>query len=86
MPELSRFHGIVVKMYFADHAPPHFHAEYSGQAAVIGIETLAAFAGGLPPRALSLVMEWARLHQSELRAAWAKANEFKPVGRIAPLP
>ena len=86
MPELSRFYGIVIKMYFADHAPPHFHAEYADTEALINIETLATFAGRLPPRALSLVTEWAELHQDELRAAWAKASELVPVDRIDPLP
>ena len=86
MPELSRFYGIVIKMYFADHAPPHFHAEYAGMEALISIETLATFAGRLPPQALSLVTEWAGLHQDELRAAWANASELKPVDRIDPLP
>lgn len=73
-------------MYFADHSPPHFHAEYSGQEAVIGIDTLAILAGGLPPQALNRVREWASLHKGELRAAWAKASELKPVDRIEPLP
>lgn len=73
-------------MYFADHSPPHFHAEYVGQEALLGVDTLATLAGELAPRALSLVREWASLHQGELRAAWAKASELKPVGRIEPLP
>ncbi len=73
-------------MYFADHSPPHFHAEYVGQEALIGVDTLATLAGELPPRALSLVRERASLHQGALRAAWAKASELKPVGRIEPLP
>lgn len=77
MPELSRFYGIVIKMYFADHAPPHFHAEYADAEALIGIETLAVFAGRLSARALSLVTEWAGLHQDELRAAWAKRTRAR---------
>ncbi|MEX2300304.1 MAG: DUF4160 domain-containing protein [Bryobacterales bacterium] len=52
MPELSRFYGIVIKMYFDDHGPAHFHAEYAEDQAVIGIETVAVLAGRLPPRAL----------------------------------
>lgn len=71
MPELSRFYGIVIKMYFADHAPPHFHAAYADAEALISIETLEIFEGRLPVRALSLVTEWAGMHQDELRAAWA---------------
>ncbi len=86
MPELSRFYGIVIKMYFADHAPPHFHAEYADAEALISIETLATFAGRLPPRALGLVTEWASLHQEELRNAWKKAHHLESPGRIDPLP
>ena len=73
-------------MYFADHAPPHFHAEYADTEALISIETLAAFAGRLPPKAPRLVTEWARLHQDDLRAAWASASDLKPVDGIEPLP
>jgi Domain of unknown function (DUF4160) len=73
-------------MYFDDHEPPHFHAEYAEDQAVIGIETLAVLAGRLPPRALGLVGEWATLHQKELRQAWFKAKSLEPVTRIAPVP
>ena len=52
MPEISRFYGIVIKMFFDDHHPPHFHAQYSGQEALIGIRTLALISGRLPARAL----------------------------------
>ena len=86
MPELSRFYGIVIKMYFGDHDPPHFHAEYAEDRAVISIETLAIVGGRLPPRALGLVAEWAALHQEELRQAWRKAKSLEPVGKIDPLP
>ena len=85
MPELSRFYGIVIKMYFDDHAPSHFHAEYGEDEAVISIETLAVIAGRLRPRALGLVAEWAALHQEELRKAWLDAKNLKPTGKIAPL-
>lgn len=86
MPEISRFYGIVIKMYFGDHAPPHFHAEYAEDRAVIGIETLALIGGRLPPRALGLVAEWTALHQDELRQAWRRAEQLEPVGKIDPLP
>ena len=86
MPELGRFYAIVIRMYFADHAPPHLHAEHAGQEDLISIETLAIFAGRLPPRALTLVNEWAGLHQDEFRAAWAWASELEPADRIDPLP
>ena len=61
MPEICRFYGIVIKMYFADHAPPHFHAEYAEHEARIAIESLAVISGKLPPRAMGLVAEWATL-------------------------
>lgn len=60
MPEVSRFYGIVIRMYFADHAPPHFHAEYAEHEARIAIETLGLLCQ-LPPRALGLVAEWATM-------------------------
>jgi hypothetical protein len=86
MPELSRFYGIVIKMYFDDHDPSHFHAEYAEDEAVISIETLAVIAGRLRPRALGLVAEWAALHQEELRQAWFKAKNLEATGKIDPLP
>jgi uncharacterized protein DUF4160 len=58
MPEISRFFGIVIKMYYNDHPPPHFHAEYAGDQMVVSIETLAIIGGKLAPRAVGLVMEW----------------------------
>jgi len=61
VPEISRFLGIVIKMFFDDHNPPHFHAEYAGDVALIDIRTLSVFAGQLPPRAMGLVVEWAVL-------------------------
>jgi len=86
MPELCRFYGIIITMYFADHAPPHFHAEYAGHKALIDINTLAVIAGRLPPRAMGLVAEWASLHQDELFAAWRQAHNLEPPGKIEPLP
>jgi hypothetical protein len=58
MPEISRFFGIVIKMFFDDHNPPHSHAEYSGYLALIDIRTLSSFSGHLPPRVMGLVIEW----------------------------
>lgn len=86
MPELSRFYGIVVRMFFNDHAPPHFHAYYGSDEALLAIETLLLFAGRLAPRAMGLVVEWASLHQDELMRAWNRAQSFEPPGRIEPLP
>ena len=85
MPEISRFFGIVIKMFFDDHDPPHFHAEYAGSVALIGIRTLAVFSGRLPPRAMGLVIEWATLHQQELLADWERAQAQQDLRPIAPL-
>ena len=85
MPELCRFYGIIIRMYFSDHGPPHFHARYGGEEALVGIDTLAVLHGRLPPRAQGLVVEWASLRQDELREAWDRAQRQEPLGRIAPL-
>ncbi|HRQ87697.1 MAG TPA: DUF4160 domain-containing protein [Bacteroidia bacterium] len=85
MPELSRFYGIVIQMYYGDHAPPHFHALYGGVSAVVDIETLAFIEGQLPARARGLVVEWATLHQAELRKAFEQASAMERPSRIAPL-
>ena len=84
MPPISRFYGI--KMYFADHAPPHFHAEYAEHEARITISNLAVLSGNLPPRAQGLVAEWATLHQQELQALWERATKLETLYRIALLP
>ena len=86
MPEISRFYGIVIKMYFADHAPPHFHAEYGEHEARIAIGSLGVLSGDLPPRAMGLVVEWATLHQKELQALWERARKLQPLDRVDPLP
>jgi uncharacterized protein DUF4160 len=85
VPEICRFYGIVIKMYFDDHNPPHFHAEYGSAEAVLEINTLAIIAGQIPPRALGLIAEWASLHRDELRVCWQRAKNLEPPGRIDPL-
>ena len=85
MPELSRFFGIVIRMFFNDHQPPHFHALYGEHEALIEIDTLAVFRGELPRRALALVLEWTTLHREELRRDWALAQGGQPLEPIAPL-
>lgn len=66
MPEISRFYGIIVRMYAGDHPPPHFHAEYAEAAAQIDIRTGSVIEGNLPRRALRLVQEWTELHRHQL--------------------
>lgn len=85
MPEISRFYGIIIRMNFEDHPPPHFHAEYGEREAIINIKTLAVIAGDLPSRALGLVIEWASLHQETLLQLWNKAQNLERLSRIPPL-
>lgn len=85
MPEISRFFGIVIKMYFDDHPPPHFHAEYGDHKAIIEIHTLVVIGGYLPPRALGLVIEWAAQHRAELLELWERAARQQPLFKIPPL-
>ncbi|HZT30392.1 MAG TPA: DUF4160 domain-containing protein [Bryobacteraceae bacterium] len=72
-------------MYFSDHEPPHFHAQYGEFEALVEIETLALLRGELPRRAMALVLEWAALHRQELRSDWERARTGTPVQPIAPL-
>lgn len=85
MPELSRFLGIIITMYYNDHPPPHFHVRYNQQKAIIDIETLSILEGKLSPRILGLVVEWAAIHQAELMQNWQLARLQTPLEPIAPL-
>ena len=85
MPELSRFYGIIIRMFPGDHPPPHFHAVYQGDQVQVGIETLEVMKGHMPRRALSLVLEWAALHRAELRQAWDAASRNQALAKIEPL-
>ncbi|MFH1709377.1 MAG: DUF4160 domain-containing protein [Planctomycetota bacterium] len=85
MPEISRFFGIIIKMFLDDHNPPHFHAEYGDQTALVDIRNLSIFAGRLPPRVTGFVIEWATIHQQELLDAWDKAKALQAPAKIAPL-
>ena len=85
MPEVSRFFGIVIRMYYDEHNPPHFHAIYSEHEAEVGIEPIGVLGGKLPNRATSMVIEWAALHQRELMDNWDRARNDQPVQKIPPL-
>lgn len=85
MPEISRFYGIIIRMYFEDHNPPHFHAEYQGFKAEYEIESLKLLAGTLPKRAHALVLEWASLHRAELMEDWLLAAVPASLKNIEPL-
>jgi len=86
MPEISRFYGIVIRMFHNDHQPPHFHAEHGSDRMLVAIDTLAVIAGRLRPRATGLVMEWASQHQDELRHIWDQARDRQPLAQVDPLP
>ncbi len=81
MPEIARFYGIVIKIFFGDHPPPHFHAVYGEFLALFDIETLEMIEGDLPARAKGMVEDWARLHQPELLRMWKEQRFHK----LAPL-
>lgn len=85
MPELSRFLGIIIKMFYDDHYPQHFHVEYNKYTAEISIETLEIIAGNIPRRVYSLVLEWATLHREELLENWELTKSNQPTKKIEPL-
>ena len=81
MPEISRFLGIIISMYFDEHNPPHFHVVYNEHRASMDIRTLNVTTGSLPARVRGLVEEWAELHRDELLEMW----ESKEFHRVEPL-
>jgi hypothetical protein len=85
MPEISRFLGISIKMFFDEHLPPHFHAEYGEHKARVSIDTLSVIGGSLPPRVLGLVLEWAALHRTELMELWDRASRQESLHKVPPL-
>jgi hypothetical protein len=84
MPEISRFFGIVITMYYRDHSPAHFHARYGEYRAVVDILD-GRVEGFLPPRALGMVEEWRRGHSEKLLENWRSALEGRPLSPIAGL-
>jgi hypothetical protein len=76
MPEVAGFYGIVIKVFFGDHPPPHFHAIYGEYNALVSIESLEIIEGDLPDRAQKLVLEWATLYQQDLLQMW-NTQEFR---------
>lgn len=85
MPVISAFYGIVVRMYYREHDPPHFHAEYAGQHATFSLEG-RMLAGTLRSRtALRLIEDWAVAHHAELAANWDRIGVGEPLERIDPL-
>lgn len=85
MPEVSRFFGIVIAMFYDDHSPPHFHVRYGRERAAVEIRSLALLRGRLSPRVRGMVTEWASLHTQELLEDWELARFGAPLKRIEPL-
>jgi hypothetical protein len=85
MPEISRFFGIVIRMFFDDHPPPHFHADYAGKNARIGLDPISVLENELAARALALVLEWTALHQQELLDNWRRLHTGQSPRKVLPL-
>ena len=85
MPEISRFYGIIISMFYDDHNPPHFHGRYGEYKIVIDINSLRILEGDFPPRALGLIIEWASLHKADLLRDWELTEENLPPQKIEPL-
>lgn len=85
MPEISRFFGIVVRMYFDEHNPPHFHAEYSGKKAVFDFRGNMTKGDLGSKTAIKLVREWVDLHATELEEDWNLAQQNQQLIKIEPL-
>jgi len=84
MPEISRFLGIVIAMFYDDHVPPHFHATYNEYEITVDLET-GIVSGTFPKRALHHVLEWYTLHKQELVENWELVKRHKPLRKIQPL-
>lgn len=85
MPEISRFFGIIVRMFYDDHNPPHFHVEYSGNKAVFDLQGNITTGTLNSKTAVKLVREWIDLHEKELMEDWELARNKMPLKNIAPL-
>ncbi len=86
MPEIARFYGLIIKMFYRDHLPPHFHVEYGEFEGIFDIKTMEMLEGELPARAKLLAIEWAILHRKELEENWERRNKGETIKRIDPLP
>jgi hypothetical protein len=86
MPEISRFLGIIIKMFFDDHNPPHFHVEYQDFKAIVDIRKAELMEGYLPAKQLKLVQAWAVLHEDELLENFSTLGQnVKTWRKIEPL-
>jgi hypothetical protein len=85
VPEISRFFGIIVAMFFDEHNPPHFHARYGDEKVAVDINSLRVLEGRISPRALGLVIEWASQHKDELLTNWELVRNNQAPRKIEPL-
>lgn len=85
MPIISLFRGIRITMYYSDHNPPHFHAEYGGKTVLVDVLSGCVLKGALPARQLKLILAWNELHREELMQNWELAREGMPLNSIDPL-
>ena len=85
VPEISLFGGIRITMYYTDHNPPHFHAEYADHKALIDIQGGYVIRGALPARQLKFVLAWCEMHKDELMQNWELAKNDEAMRKIAPL-
>lgn len=85
MPEISRFLGMLIYMYFNDHKPAHFHVKYNDYRAKIKIADFSLMEGELPPRVFGLVVEWAEINQKSLLENWQSLKETGTFKQIPPL-
>lgn len=84
MPEICRFYGIIIYMFFSEHNPPHFHIKYQDYEATIQIND-GIVQGKIPRTAINLVFEWLDLHKDELLENWKLMEQRKPLNKIEPL-
>ena len=85
MPEISLFYGIRITMYYDDHNPPHFHAEYNNHKALVDIINVQVNRGFLPSKQLKIVLAWCAIHQDELMQNWELSKDDRPLNKIPPL-
>jgi hypothetical protein len=85
MPQISYFLGVIIRMFYRDHNPPHFHAVYANFEGIIDIEKNEIIGGELPPRVLGIVTEWSAIHKTELIDNWERARQQESLKDIAPL-
>ncbi len=85
MPQISYFLGVIIRMFYRDHNPPHFHAVYGDFEGIIDIDKNEIIGGHLPPRVLGIVTEWTAMYQTELMINWERARNQEPLLTIAAL-